>query len=255
MPSRDAMLLVGGAAPAIGLPQPWQMGLQPAASPVMENITALNGYLTILCIGVVAAVLGLLLFIVWRFRARRNPNPATWSHNTRLEIAWTLIPVAILLAIAVPSFRLLYFENRVPEADLTLKVSGHQWYWSYEYPDLGIHFDAFLVPDSELKPGQPRLLTTDNPVVLPVGRTVRVLLSADDVIHSWSIPSLGLKTDSVPGRLNETWVRIIRPGLYYGNCAQLCGINHGFMPIMVQAMPPEAFANWVAEAHKKLAMN
>ncbi|KAF0118919.1 MAG: cytochrome c oxidase subunit II [Rhodospirillaceae bacterium] len=249
-------ILLGVLAPGVvwaGQPLPWQIGLQPAASPVMEDVVALHGYVLIVIIGVACLVMGLLGFVIWRFNARRNPTPATWCHHTLLEIVWTVVPVLILTAIAVPSFRLLYRQDHIPPADLTLKVEGHQWYWSYAYPDLGISFDANMVETDQLQAGEPRLLTADAPVVVPVGQVVRVQLTADDVLHSWAVPALGVRTDTVPGRLNESWFQVKEPGLYYGFCAELCGVRHAYMPIVVRAVPEEAFKAWVQE--RKVAQN
>lgn len=226
----------------------WQIWFQEAASPTMEKIVALNDLLTFIVVGIVVLVFGLLVFVMWRFRASRNPTPATWSHNTPLEIAWTGIPVLLLLVVAIPSFQLLYFMDRVEDADMTIKITGHQWYWSYEYPDHDLAFDALMVADEDLQPGQPRLLTTDTKVVVPVGAKIRLLMTSDDVIHSWAVPALGVKTDSVPGRLNETWMQVTRPGVFYGQCSELCGVNHGFMPIMIEALPPEQWQAWLEQA-------
>lgn len=235
-------------------PLPWAIGFQKGASPTMERITTLSTLINGVIVIIVVLVSALVGWCAWRYNATRNPVPATWSHNTPLEIAWTAIPALILVLIAIPSFRLLYFMDRVQDADMTLKVTGHQWYWSYEYPDHGLKFDALMVQDSDLQPGQRRLLTTDNVVVLPAGVPIRIQLTADDVIHSWAVPAFGIKTDAVPGRLNETWVKITQPGIYYGQCSELCGVNHGFMPIMVRAVPPEQFHAWVDENRTKFAM-
>jgi cytochrome c oxidase subunit 2 len=244
-PTAALAALTCGAARA-AQPEAWQFGMQPAASPVAERIHDLHGFITAIMIGVVLVVLALLIYVVVRFNARANPTPSTFSHNTRIEVVWTLVPVLILAAIAVPSFRLLYYMDRTQEAEITLKVTGHQWYWSYEYPDnREIAFDAFMVPEEDLEEGQLRLLSTDTPVVLPTKTNIRVLLAANDVIHSWAVPSMGLKTDAVPGRLNETWVRIEDEGTYYGQCSELCGVNHGFMPIEIHAVSREAFDGWV----------
>ena len=251
--SLPLVLAVGGAQAS--QPKPWEIYFQDAASPVMREITHLHDLLTIIITLITLFVMGLLLWVMWRYRASRNPEPAKWSHNTPLEIAWTTIPVILLLIIAIPSFRLLYFMDRTNEADMTLKVVGHQWYWSYEYLDQKIGFDALMVADKDLKPGQPRLLATDNNVVLPVGKNIRILMTSDDVIHSWAIPAFGVKTDTVPGRMNETWVRIERPGLYYGQCSELCGVNHAYMPIAVEAVSPEQFEAWLGEARKKFALD
>jgi cytochrome c oxidase subunit 2 len=243
-----------GAQPALANePMPWALGFQPAASPTMQRISELSVLLNAVIIPIVLLVTALLGWCIWRYNARRNPVPATWTHNTPLEIAWTAIPTLILVLIAFPSFQLLYFMDRTQTAEMTLKVTGHQWYWSYDYPDHNLKFDALMVQETDLKPGQPRLLTADNPVVLPVGVPIRIQLTADDVIHSWAVPALGLKTDTVPGRLNETWVRIDRPGTYYGQCSELCGVNHGFMPIMVEAVPKERFLARLDESRIRFA--
>lgn len=234
-------------------PVPWALNFQAAASPTMERITSLSNLLNIVIIAIMALVTALLAWVIWRYNAKRNPVPKQFSHNTVLEIAWTAIPALILLAIALPSFRLLYFMDRTQDAEMTLKVTGHQWYWSYEYPDHNLSFDAFMVADDELQPGQLRLLTTDREVVLPVGVPIRVLLAADDVIHAWAVPALGVKTDTVPGRLNETWVRIDKPGVYYGQCSELCGVNHGFMPIMIRAVEKDQFLAWTEETRIRTA--
>ncbi len=234
-------------------PKPWQMGLMAPASPNMQSIFDLNEVLFVIITVITALVLLLLLYTMWRFAASRNPTPSKRAHNTLIEMLWTVIPVMILVGIAVPSFKQLYFLGRVPaNAELTIKAIGHQWYWSYQYPDNGeFGFDAFLVAEDQLKPGQLRLLETDNVVVLPVETTVRVIVVSDDVIHSWAVPALGVKIDAVPGRTNETWFRIDRPGSYYGQCDQLCGVNHGFMPIRIEAVSKEDFAKWTAEAKGK----
>ncbi|MBX9634048.1 MAG: cytochrome c oxidase subunit II [Magnetospirillum sp.] len=234
-------------------PLSWAMGFQNSASPTMERISALATIINSVIIAIMALVTALIGWCIWRYNARRNPVPAAWSHNTKLEIAWTAIPALILVVIAIPSFRLLYFMDRVQNADMTLKVVAHQWYWSYEYPEKGLKFDALMVQDTDLKPGQKRLLTTDTEVVLPVGVPIRIQITADDVIHSWAMPAFGIKTDAVPGRLNETWVNITTAGTYYGQCSELCGVNHGFMPIMVRAVPPEQFQAWADESLTKFA--
>lgn len=250
-----AIILVTAALPAwADEPLPWAIGFQKGASPTMERITTLSTIINGVIVAIVVFVSALVAWCAWRYNARRNPVPATWSHNTVLEIAWTAIPALILVLIAIPSFRLLYFMDRVQDADMTLKVTGHQWYWSYEYPDQGgKKFDAMMVQDTDLKPGQRRLLTTDTEVVLPVGVPIRIQITADDVIHSWAVPAFGIKTDAVPGRLNETWVKINEPGVFYGQCSELCGVNHGFMPIMVRAVPPEQFHAWIQDPNTKLA--
>ncbi|CAA7627757.1 putative cytochrome c oxidase subunit 2 [Candidatus Terasakiella magnetica] len=234
-----------------GEPQPWGISFQRAASPTMERIASLAGFINGIILGIMLLVSALLAYACWRFQAARNPKPAKWSHNTMLEVAWTSIPAIILLLIAVPSFRLLYFMDKVQDAEMTMKIVGHQWYWTYEYQDHDFKFDANMLQDEDLKPGQPRLLSADNEVVLPAGIPIRLQMTAEDVIHSWAVPAFGVKTDAIPGRLNESWVQISQPGLYYGQCSQLCGVNHGFMPIQIRAVPKEEFAAWVASAKTK----
>jgi len=199
-------------------------------------------------------VLALLAYVCFRFRASANATPSKRTHHTLLEIAWTAVPVLILVVIAIPSFKLLYFMDRTTDPELTIKAIGHQWYWSYEYPDDGdFTFDAYMVADSDLEPGQPRLLTTDNAIVLPVDTNIQVLVTAADVLHSWAVPAFGVKMDGVPGRINETWFRIEEPGMYYGQCSELCGDLHGFMPIMVHAMAKEDYKAWTALAREQFA--
>ncbi len=243
-----SFLGLAGAAFAAA-PEPWQLGLQQAASPVKEQLDSFHDVLLVIITLITLFVLGLLVYVMVRFNAKANPNPTKTSHNTVLEIAWTVIPVIILIVIAIPSFRVLYFMEVTPEAEMTIKVTGRQWYWDYEYPDHGnFGFSAYMIPDEELKPGQKRLLETDNRVVLPVGATVRVLVTAGDVLHSWAVPAFGVKKDAVPGRTNETWLKIDREGVYYGQCSEICGVNHGFMPITIEAVSKERFAEWVKEA-------
>lgn len=250
---RAAVLAVIGLAvlagpAAAGQPEPWQMNMQDPASPVMAQIYDLHNYITIIMIGVVLLVMGLLGYCIFRFNAKKNPTPSKTSHNTLLEIAWTAIPVLILVAIAVPSFRLLYFMDRTQEADMTLKVIGHQWYWSFEYPDHGnVAIDSFMKYPEDLEEGEPRLLAVDTPLVLPEDTNIRVIVTSQDVLHSFAVPALGLKTDAVPGRLNETWVRVEEPGIYYGQCSELCGVNHGFMPAALKIVPKEEFEAWMSE--------
>ena len=254
-----AAAVLAGALGAAGTaaaqaPTDWEVDFQTALSPSMERIVDFNFMVTIIIVVISAFVFGLMAWIVYRYNARRNPTPSKTTHNTVLEVAWTIVPVIILLVIAVPSFRLLYYVDSVEDADMTLKAIGHQWYWSYEYPDHGdFTFDALMLEDDELEEGQPRLLATDEAVVLPVGAKIRLLTTADDVIHSWAIPALGVKMDSVPGRVNETWFQINREGMYYGQCSELCGTLHGFMPIMIEAVSQEDFDAWVEFAREEFA--
>jgi cytochrome c oxidase subunit II len=199
-------------------------------------------------------VLVLLVVVMVRFNARANPVPSRTTHNTLIEIAWTLIPIVILMFIAVPSFKLLFYQLNIPAADLTVKATGKQWYWSYSYPDNGLfEFDSLMLKDGERKDGQPRLLAVDNEMVVPVNKTVRVITTGADVIHSFAVPSFGIKIDAVPGRINETWFTATREGVYYGQCSELCGKDHAFMPIAVRAVSEQAFSAWVEEAKKKYA--
>lgn len=242
------------AAPTMAAPVPWQMNLQPAATPIAERVHSFHELLLWIITLITLFVLGLLLYACYRFSERRHPVPSKRTHNTLLEIVWTGVPVLILVIIAIPSFKLLYFEEVQPPADMTIKAIGHQWYWSYEYPDQGnFTFDALMIADSDLKEGQLRLLETDNRIVLPAGKTIRVLVTADDVLHSWALPAAGIKVDAVPGRLNQLWLKIDEPGTYYGQCSELCGANHAFMPITVEVMPPDKFDAWAKDAQTKFA--
>lgn len=235
-------------------PTPWQMGLQPAASPTAAKIVELHDILLVIITLITIFVLGLMMYACVRFRESRNPTPSKTTHHALIEILWTVIPVVILIGIAVPSMKLLYFADRVEDGDMTLKVIGHQWYWEYQYPDHGnFTFDANMVATADLKPGQKRLMDTDNPVVLPTGKKIRLLFASADVIHNWSVSSFGVKIDTTPGRLNETWVQIDKAGTYYGFCSELCGVNHAFMPIMVKAVPPAEFDAWTKKAQKEFA--
>lgn len=243
----------GFAVPALAEePEAWGVWTLPPVSPIMEQIEAFHNLVTVIIICIAVVVFGLLGYTLIKFRASVHPVPEKFTHNTTLEVIWTIIPVIILVGVAFPSFRLLYAQSRVKDADLTLKVVGQRFSWNYIYPDSknkllatsGIFSN--LVPDSQLKPGEPRLLTADHPAMLPVGKVVRILVTSQDVIHSFSIIPAGVKVDAVPGRINETWTRIDQAGTYYGQCSQLCGENHGFMPIEVIAVPPEEFAKWEA---------
>ncbi len=233
-----------------GAPKPWEINLQPPASPSAERMDDFHTLLLWIIGGIAAFVTALLLYVVLRFNARVHPKPSATTHNTLLEVLWTVIPIVILIVIAVPSFKLLYYADRTPHPDMTLKVTGYQWYWGYEYPDQGgVSFNAYMVPDKDIDPakGQVRLLSTDNPVVLPVETNIQILVTASDVIHSFAIPSLGIKTDAVPGRTNETWVRITKPGTYFGQCSELCGKDHAYMPVEIKAVGKEEFQKWVQE--------
>ena len=250
-----ALLAFGAGAPGwAAQPMPWQLGLQASATTGMDRIDDFHNLLLVVTTGISVFVLALLLYVMVRYRVGNNPVPARTSHHTVVEVLWTVVPVLILMLIAIPSFRLLYFTDVTPQVEVTIKAIGRQWYWSYEYPDHGnFTFDALITDAKDLKAGQPRLLETDNRVVVPVNTNVRVLVTAADVVHAWAVPAFGVKKDGVPGRLNETWFRAKREGVYYGQCSELCGTNHGFMPITVEVVSREAFARWAAEAKKKFA--
>ncbi len=250
-----AVLAAGGIAlAAYGQPTPWQMGLQQAAAPSMEDIVWFHDFLLWIITGITIFVLILLLIVILKFNARANPVPSRTTHNTLLEILWTVIPVVILVVIAIPSFRILFVQLNLPPADVTVKATGKQWYWSYGYPDNGkFEFDSLLVQDKDLKPDQPRLLAVDNEMVVPVNKVVRVQVIGADVIHAFAVPSFGVKIDAIPGRLNETWFKATREGVYYGQCSELCGKDHAFMPIAVRVVSDQAFAAWLEEAKKKYA--
>ena len=238
----------------VGSSHPWKMGLREAASPTMDRINGFHNFVLVVITVITIIVMVLMAYIMIRFRASRNPNPSQNTHNTVLEVLWTVVPIVILVVIAVPSFRLLYFVDRTAEAELTVKAIGNQWFWSYEYPDHdNLTFDAVIIPDEDIQEGQVRLLSTDNDVVLPVDTNIRILTTAIDVIHAFALPNLGLKLDAVPGRINETWVRIDHEGVYYGRCSELGGSGHDFMPIMVRAVSKEAYARWVEEAKERFA--
>ncbi|HET7884918.1 MAG TPA: cytochrome c oxidase subunit II [Bradyrhizobium sp.] len=246
-----AMGACGSAFAELGQPAPWEYKLQEAATPVMENITWFHNFLLVLITLITLFVLALLVVVVVKFNARANPVPSRTTHNTLIEVAWTLIPVLILVGIAVPSFRLLFLELDVPKADLTIKATGKQWYWSYAYPDNGkFEFDSLMAQDK-----QPRLLGVDNEMVVPVNKVIRVQTVGADVIHSFAVPAFGIKIDAIPGRLNETWFKATKTGMFYGQCSELCGKDHAFMPIAVRVVTDKEFAAWVEDAKKKFAAN
>lgn len=246
------------ALPVQGMPHPWQLNLQQPKSPLAEQMFGFHTELLVIITAITLFVLALLVYVCIRFREKANPVPSKTSHNTPIEIAWTLIPVFILIAIVIPSMRLLYAANSYEDAEMTVKVTGHQWYWSYEYPDQGgFGFDSIIVPESDIdtSKGQMRLMSVDEPLVLPVGTKIRFLLTSADVIHNFAVASLGVRTDTVPGRLNESWTLIEEPGRYFGFCSELCGTGHAYMPIEIHALPKEEFNAWVEQAKGKYAAN
>ncbi len=235
-------------------PTPWQLGFQDPHSPIMQRMDDFHDFLLWIIFAISIFVLALLLYTIVRFREKANPTPSRTTHNTLVEILWTVIPVVILFVIGFFSLPLLYATDDTADADLTIKAIGRQWYWSYEYPDNGdFTFDAFMVPDDQLKDGQPRLLATDENLVLPVGKKIRVLVTASDVLHAFAVPSLGSKVDAVPGRTNETWFQIDEPGMYYGQCSELCGAGHAFMPIAIEAVTEAEFNAWVTKAQARFS--
>jgi cytochrome c oxidase subunit 2 len=256
-----AMLVVTASAGLGGVgqaraqvPRNWELGLQAAGSPVATEIEWLHNAVLVLITVITLFVAGLLLWVIWRYNAKRNPVPSRIAHHAGLEVAWTVVPVLILVGMAIPSFRLVYYEDRTYSPDLTIKVTGHQWYWEYTYPDNGpVNFSSYGIKDEDLKPGQLRRLDVDNQLVLPVGKNVRILTTSADVIHSFFIPSLGVQRYAIPGQTIETWVRIDRPGDYYGECNQVCGTNHSQMPIAIHAVPEAEFNTWVVQAKTKFA--
>jgi cytochrome c oxidase subunit 2 len=249
-------LFAAGAASAAlpGQPSPGSLGFQPAVTPIMERITSFNNALLIIVTIITLVVVGLLLYVMVRYRAKANPEPAKWSHNTLVEVIWTGIPVLILLGIAVPSFALLYFDERVPDGTgeipapaFTIKATGYQWAWGYEYPDQGVsEYRSNMIPDADIGEGQVRNLSVDNPIVIPVNTTVRLQVTAGDVIHNWAMPSFGTKVDAIPGRLNESWFHVYEEGTYYGQCSELCGTAHAFMPIEVRVVDQATFDAFIA---------
>ena len=235
-------------------PKEWQLSFSKAASKSMNDIVWLHDYILLPVIAAITVfVLFLVIYSCIRFRASRNPTASTTTHNTMIEIIWTLVPCIILIIIAVPSFKILYSQDKIPPADVTIKAVGYQWYWGYEYPDEKIIFESYMVSEEDLKPGQPRLLTVDNELFVPVNKVVKVMITANDVLHAWALPSFGVKRDAVPGRINETWFRADRTGTFYGQCSELCGIKHAFMPITVNVVSQDEYEKWLLDAKQKFA--
>ncbi len=250
------ILLFSNGLFAKGQPTEWQLGFQEAGSPLMQKLIDFHDFVFWIITAITVFVFLLLAYVCVKFSAKNNKKPSTTTHNSLLEVAWTLVPVLILVVIAIPSFRLLYNQNDFSNIDMTIKATGYTWYWGYEYPDHdGIAFDSIMLQDDELEEGQPRLLSTDYQLVVPVNTNVKMQITSDPsgVIHSWAVPSLGVKMDAIPGRLNETYFNIKEPGMYYGQCSELCGIGHGFMPISIRAVTEDEFASWVVTAKKEFA--
>ena len=235
-------------------PKDWQLGFQDAASQSMYEIVSFhNSILLPIIIAISVFVLFLMAYACFRFRESRNPNPSKTTHNVAIEVLWTLIPCLILIVMAVPSFKILYSQDTIPKADVTIKAVGYQWYWGYEYPDENIIFDSYMIEEKDLKQGQPRLLAVDNEVIVPVDKVVKVLITANDVLHAWALPAFGVKRDAMPGRVNETWFKADRVGTFYGQCSELCGIKHAFMPITVKVVSEDEYKEWLDEAKVKFA--
>lgn len=251
--STAALTLTAPAfADMVGLPHPWQIGMQAAAGPIKREIIDLHNLVLVIITLITLFVGALLVWVMYRYNAQRNPVASQTSHNTVVEIAWTVIPVLILIVIAIPSFRLVYYQDRTQDADLTVKVTGHQWYWEYTYPEKGnIDFSSYIIPDNQLQAGQHRLLDVDNQLVVPAGKNIRVLTTSSDVIHSFFVPSLGVQRYAIPGRTIETWFKADQPGVYYGECNQICGQNHSRMPIVVRALSEPDFEAWLEQAKTK----
>jgi cytochrome c oxidase subunit 2 len=248
-----AIMLAGGTALA-NVPKPWEVGMQPAGNALKAQIADVHNLVLIIITLITAFVGGLMVWVMVRYNAKRNPVPSTTSHNTTIEVLWTVIPVLILVVIAIPSFRLVYYLDRTPEPDMTIKVTAHQWYWEYGYPESGdVLIESRMIRDEDLKPGQLRLLEVDNQLVVPVGKKIRVLTTSVDVIHSFFIPSLGVQRYAIPGRTIETWMTVDKPGVYYGQCNQICGVDHSRMPIAVKAVTEAEFATWLDNAKKAAA--
>ncbi|WP_075217000.1 cytochrome c oxidase subunit II [Mongoliimonas terrestris] len=242
---------LGMSAAHAAQPVEWGTYLQPAASPIMADIHSFGSFTFWIIVPVTLLVLVLLVAVIVKFNAKANPVPSRTSHNTMIEVIWTVAPVLILLMLAVPSFRLLYEEQTIPPADVTIKAIGNKWYWSYEYPDAeAVSFDSTLIEDADITDpvNQPRMLAVDYPIVVPAGKVVRVQVTASDVIHAFAMPSMGVKIDAIPGRLNETWFRADTPGVYYGQCSELCGLRHAYMPIQLNVVTEDQYAQWLAAA-------
>ena len=235
-------------------PKDWQFGFQKSASETMDDIVWFHDYMLLPVITAITVfVLFLIAYACIRFRASKNKEASTTSHNTFIEVIWTLVPCLILIVLAVPSFKVLYSQDEIPKAEVTIKAIGYQWYWGYEYPDENIIFDSYMIEEKDLKEGQPRLLSVDNEVYVPVNKVVKVMITANDVLHAWALPSFGVKRDAVPGRINETWFKADRTGTFYGQCSELCGIKHAFMPITVNVVTEEEYNQWLEKAKVEFA--
>ena len=243
-----------GAIAADNAPKEWQIDLPAAATPVMEGMRNFHNLLLVLIVAIVLFVMGLLAWVMYRYREAANPVPSKTSHNTMIEVLWTIVPVLILVVIAIPSFRLLYWQYEFPKPDVVVKVTGKQWNWAYEYPQDKISFDSFMLDEKDLKPGQIRLLSVDNEMVVPVNKVVQVLIAAADVTHQWTVLGFGVRADAIPGRVNRTWFKATETGTFYGQCSQLCGNGHPYMPIVVRVVKENEYKDWVANKQKTAAL-
>jgi cytochrome c oxidase subunit 2 len=248
------LIATAQAQPVIGVPHDWQMGFSQPYTPLMVKVEWLHDLLLVIISLISVFVLGLLLYVMWRFHASRHPVPSTITHNTVLEVLWTIVPILILVVIAVPSFRLLYYGDKAQDAAMTVKVTGHQWYWSYEYPDQGnISVDSRILPEADrakLKPNEPRMLAVDEEMVIPSNTVVRIIGTAADSMHGWTVWGFGIKKTVIPGRLNEGWIEVPEEGIYFGQCSQICGQDHSYMPIAVRVVSKADFDAWVAQKKK-----
>jgi cytochrome c oxidase subunit II len=251
-----AVIFGGGSSlAATGAPEPWQVNLPDSVTPMLDHMKNFNELLLVIIVAIVALVMGLLAWVMFRYRESANPVPSRLSHNTVIEVLWTIVPVLILVAIAIPSFRLLFQQFDFPNPDVVVKTTGKQWYWSYEYPDAKISFDSYPIEDKDLKPGQLRNLSVDNEMVVPVNKVVQVLITGGDVIHQWVVPSFGSRADAIPGRINRTWFQAKETGVYYGECSALCGQGHPYMPIAVRVVSDDDYQKWVADKQKSASLN
>ena len=242
---------LGRAQGVVGAPHPWEVGMQRSFGPIKDRVIELHNLVLVIITVITVFVAALLIWVMIRYNSKRNPVPSQTSHNTILEVAWTVIPVLILVVIAIPSFRLIYYQDRTPDPDMTIKVTAHQWYWEYSYPDQGnVDIESRYIHDEDLKPGQLRLLDVDNQLVIPVGKKIRILTNSTDVIHSFFIPAFGVQRYAIPGRTIETWMEADQIGIFYGECNQICGQDHSRMPISVKAVSEADFKVWVEEAKK-----
>ncbi len=245
----------GASAGTVGAPEPWQISLPKSVTPMLDSMKSFNELLLVIVVAVVALVMGLLLWVMIRYRESANPVPSRLSHNTTLEVLWTIIPVLVLVVIAIPSFRLLFRQFDFPKADVVVKATGNEWYWSYEYPDAKIAFDSRIIDEKELQPGQIRNLSVDNEMVVPANKFVQVLITGGDVIHQWVVPSFGSRADGIPGRINRTWFIAKEEGVYYGECSALCGQGHPYMPIAVRVVSDGDYRKWVSDKQKSASLD